>query len=261
MQNSSLPLNRPKATLRPARALFRLLLRTALWTAVILACGLYCFKEVALPGFSRPRSAQQSINAAVPLPAAESRTRPAAGRFRTAATDPLALIKPAALPAESGEEGAARRPARPAAAGIPRMKTMGFGESGGGFAPMRTAAAGAARPARARAAAAADSGGEEGVILPAAALSGKIGMKGSAPVSAAAEKRYSGADKEAEALRAAVRARTEASEALKKRLRNEQLILAGWILLAATGLMLTASRLIRAWRQLDKPEGKHWTLK
>lgn len=102
---------------------------------------------------------------------------------------------------------------------------------------------------------------EEGVFLGRTALAKKIRMKGSLPVSAAAERRYTGADREAEKLRAVILNRAEAAEAERKRLRRQRVLIAGWIVLAALVIMLIASRVVKAWRLLERPEGTHWTLK
>lgn len=257
MPKSLLPLNPPRTTLHPVRAAFYLLLRTALWTSLILAAGLYCAKEGAFSGFNRPPAEKKYFKSPASPPAPARNAAPAAAApARTAATDPLSLIKPAEAPVTAARPGARR-----AAAVIPRMKPMAFGGSGGNFAPL--AADTAANSVAARPAPAVNRGGraQEGVFLSRAALSKKIRLKGSAPVSAAAEKRYTGADKEAEKLRAALRGRAEAAEAEAKRLRREQLWAAGWIILAAFVIMLITSRIIKAWRLLEKPEGKHWTLK
>jgi len=258
MQNSLAPLNSPKKTLHPVRAAVWLALRTALWTALILASGLYCANEGILPQRGKPPAGKEIIHKPAPIPARQKSSRlPAAGAVRTAATDPLALIKPG-KPLPGLERKAASRRA-PAA--IPRMRPATFGSSGGGFAPLLADYAENRASAPSPAATDRKAREEEGVFLGQAALSKKVRLKGARPVSAAAEKRYTGTDREAGELRAVILSRAEAAEAERKRLRRGRLILAGWIVLAALAIMLIASRVVKAWRLLEKPEGKHWTLK
>ncbi|MCX5791996.1 MAG: hypothetical protein NTY45_07240 [Elusimicrobia bacterium] len=249
------------------RALFHLLLRTAVWAALILASGLYCVKEGALNGFkwnrpvtTAPQAENLPVEKPVVLPAPDRAAPAAAGTARTAPADPLALIKQDEPPPRRASPD--RKPAaRGGPAAIPRMRPVTFGGSGGNFARLTAdepAGSGAAAhpPAaggRARA--------EDGVVLTPGALSKKIRVKGAAPVSPAAEKRYTGEDPEAEKLRAAVRAKAEAAAAARRQLRREQFMAAGLLLLAALAIILIPSRLIKAWRLLERPEGKHWTLK
>ncbi|MEI7528835.1 MAG: hypothetical protein WCK76_07815 [Elusimicrobiota bacterium] len=250
------------------RALFHLLLRTAALTALILASGLYCVKEGALngfkwnrPGTTAPPAENTPAEKPAVLPAPEKAAPGAAGRTaRTAPADPLALIKPDEPPARR-TSGVPKPAARGGPAAIPRMRPVTFGGSGGKFARLTAddpagSVAAAQPPAaggRARA--------EDGVVLTPDALSKKIRVKGAAPVSPAAEKRYTGADPEAGKLRAAIRAKAEAAAAARRQLRREQFMAAGLLLLAALAIILIPSRLIKAWRLLEKPEGKHWTLK
>ena len=222
---------------------------------------------LALNGFklNRPVTAAppaeiMSAEKPVVLPAPE-RAAPAFGRTaRTAPADPLALIRAEEPPPRRA--GDVRKPAaRGGPAAIPRLRPVTFGGSGGNFARLT-----ADEPAGPGAAAQPPAAGgraraEDGVVLAPGALSKKIRVKGSAPVSPAAEKRYTGADPEAEKLRAAIRAKNEAAVAERRQLRREQFMAAGLLLLTALGIILIPSRLIKAWRLLERPEGKHWTLK
>lgn len=262
MSKASFPLNPPKKTFHPVKAALYLLLRTAIWTSLILILGIYYVKEGGVSVAQRLPPAKTTFKNSVsllPAPSAVSRQE-AGATVRTASTDPLALIKTGNKPIIPRVVRASQQRARNTQVAIPRLRPMAFGESGGNFAqlgtdkPERTPAAGpgpaAVSPAYA----------QEGLVLTSAALSRKIHIKGSAPVSAAAEKRYTGADKEAEMLRVVLRSKAEAAEAASKQLRREQLMAGGIIMLSALVIMLVASRVIKAWKTLEKPEGKHWTL-
>lgn len=248
MPGHSTKLNPPKTTLRRGRDLFFLGLRTAAWTAVALACALYFINDSIRPAPGKPAV----------------RTEPAAGKSarRTAINppprthrasgleiaDPLALIKG---PRAYGEGNA---PAKKTA--VPRFKTVTFAGSGGKFAALgqdeqEPAQARAENPPR----------DQEAVLLPASALGKAVKVKGARPVPVSTGKKYSGIDPEAEFLRERMRRQAAEYEAGKVRLRNEKLLLTGWLTLLVLAAMLIPSRVIKAWRLIHKPEGSHWTLR
>ena len=253
MTGHSPRLNPLRTTLRPWRALFNLLLRAFTCTAVILGCGLYYLNEALLPAPVKPAE----ITAA-PAKSPSRRTYlksppkapPAPG---PKLADPLSLIKASKPVADSygNESDAGKNAARP------RLKAVTFAGSGGRFIPIgqeeREQAPGSRTESARR--------DLETVLLPASALSKKITVKGAKPVSVLAGKKYSGVDPEAEFLRERMRRQAAAAEASRLQLRKEKLLLTGWLALLALAAMLIPSRVIKAWRLIQKPEGSHWTLR
>lgn len=243
-------LNPLKATLHGGRALFFLLLRTFLWTAVILACGLYYVNKSLLPAPVKPAAAA-AARAKRPTrqPALKKPPEPPPAQGPEMA-DPLSLI----TAPKAGATAAA--PSKKTSA-VPRLKTVTFAGSGGSFVPI-----GQAEPEEDRGSLAENAPrDQEAVLLPAAALSKKVKVKGARPVPVLTGKKYSGMDPEADFLRERVRRQAAAAEALKKQLLNEELMLAGWLALLALAATLIPSGVIKAWRLIQKPEGSHWTLR
>ena len=244
------PLNAPRRTMRPLRALSWLLLRTALWTALSAASCVYYFKEAGVPKFSpEPAAAVARALPAGPAPYAAPVDEPPAA-------DSLALIKDSQSGRAAGAKARGKRQVKTRL----RMNPAAFGSSGGNFAPMgprleRSVSKAPDDTVNARYA-------EDGdIVLPAAALTKKVKLKGSAPVPAAVEKKYTGTDREGELLRAKKEMEVEAAAAAKRQLRREQLILAGLVLVGGSLVILIGSRIVKAVRLLHKPEGAHWTLK
>ena len=261
MSKSTLALNPPKKTFHPVKAALYLLLRTAIWTSLILILGILYIKEGGIADTRRLPAEKKSFKNSVVLP-----VLPAGASYEpvlpehTAPADPLALIKTGSKAAPRAIN-TSRQKMRNVPPVLPRLRPMGFGESGGNFAQLGTDKPERSPAASPRPVAVSPAYAQEGLVLTPGALSKKIKVKGSVPVSAAAEKRYTGVDKEAEMLRAALRAKVEAAEAARKQLRREQFMAAGIIVLSALVIMLVASRIIKAWKTLEKPEGKHWTFK
>lgn len=251
-------LNSPKKTLRPVKAMISLLLRTALWTSAILACGLYFTNEAVLPAM-RKKAAAAKILPDAPLPEPDLKFAPAPGiKQPLPAADPLAMVRKYEQPATAGRAAAASRQAGTA---IPQLKA---GREEGWFAQVDF------RPGEDRRIAVKEhvlragrrgENAEGAVLLPGSALEKKVALAGAKPVSSAAEKKYTGADKEAEKLREELKSRAEAGRERARRLRNEKLFLGGIILIISAILILLLSRTISAWRSIHKPEGSHWTLK
>ncbi len=243
MSEPSARLKPPRKTLRGRHELSQRLLRTALATAIITASGLYLLNDT----LRSPR-----INPAQrPSPPAGTAAAPALSPPAVASaalTDPLALIKHSKA---AEEYGAAPRKAEP-----PRLKAVTFAGSGGNFSALgqkareqETARTGSALR------------DQEAVLLPAYALKKAVRVKGAGPVPASIGKKYSGVDPEAESLRERLRRQAEADKTGKARLRDEKLLLIGWLILLVLAAMLIPSRLIKAWRLIHKPEDSHWTLR
>jgi len=103
--------------------------------------------------------------------------------------------------------------------------------------------------------------GDGEIAITQAALSRKIKVRGARPVSASLEKRYASVDKEAEKLRSEFRRKAEAAEIARKQRLRKQIELSALILAIAAMLAIAASRIVKAWRAIQKPDGTHWTLK
>ncbi len=88
-----------------------------------------------------------------------------------------------------------------------------------------------------------------------------IQIAGAKPVSEAMERRYAGKDPESEMRKARERAKAEEAEAAAKRLLRDQLKLSAILMVVGLFVMIFGSRILRAMRLLDEPEGTHWTLK
>ena len=243
-------LNPPRTSLRPWRALLFLLFRTSVWTAMSLACGLYYVNGALRQAPGKP-AAETAVEAKKPARRTPLKNPPEAPRsVGLEIADPLSLIKiPKAGPAS--KEGPERTKARP------RLKAVTFAGSGGSFNTLERDEPEQAPESRAEN----TPHDEEAVLLPPAALSKKVKVKGARPVSAITGKKYSGVDPEAELLRERIRRQAEAAETAKAQLRHEKLLFAGWLALLALAAMLIPSRVIKAWRLIHKPEGSHWTLK
>jgi hypothetical protein len=233
------------------RSLILKLLLTGFWTALVVGAGLYGLKLV----LGREPAVPDAPVAAEPVTAREDEPLPAPERLPLAdagiapSAGSLALVKKGKLPEDPGPAPASKQAARP------RLRPAGFGGSGGNFAsPGLSEETEATAPARRR-------NLPEGVVLNQAALAKKIKVKGARPVSVATAKRYSGIDPEAEALRFFKERQAEAQVEAYKQLRREQLLLSGLILLAIIALMVAGSRVIRALRLIERPDGPHWTLK
>jgi hypothetical protein len=166
--------------------------------------------------------------------------------------DPLSLITAPKAGAGTHE----KKVARAQSAARTRLKAVTFGGSGGNFVPLGQEEQEQA-PGRAETA----PRDQDAVLLPASAMLSSVKVKGARPVPAAAGKKYSGVDPEAEFLRERMRQQATAAEAAKFQLRSEKLLLAGWLAMLSLAAMLIPSRVIKAWRLIHRPEGSHWTLK
>ncbi|PIU20192.1 MAG: hypothetical protein COT18_03550 [Elusimicrobia bacterium CG08_land_8_20_14_0_20_59_10] len=255
------PLKAPRRTMRPVRALLYLLLRTAVWTALITISGLYCLNEVPIPALNGPR---QETRGAAPEPAAppgpEAPAPYAISRTEPPRADSFAMIRRQAGQPDHSPANTEKPEPRPRK---PVLRPVGFGSSGGNFAAMRREESEAASGNGRRQARASrrDYYQDGAIVLSEAALSKKIKVKGSAPVSKSLEERYTGTDREGEIARKKKELEFEAARARQKQLRREQLTLAGLLTLGTALVMLTGSRLVKAVKLLHKPEGRHWTLK
>ncbi len=245
-------LNPPKVTLHGGRALFYLLLRTSLWTAVILACGLYYVNEALRPAPVKPAAAAAARAKKTPRPPALEKPPKAPPAQGPEMADPLSLITAPRAGASTYE----KKGARALSAARTRLKAVTFGGSGGNFVPL-----GQEEQEQAPGLTESAPRDQDAVLLPASAMLSSVKVKGARPVPAAAGKKYSGVDPEAEFLRERMRRQAEAAEAYRIRLRNEKLSLAGWLILLVLAVTLIASRVVKAWRAIHKPEGSHWTLK
>jgi len=252
MNSHSAQLHPQKKTLRGGRALFYLLLRTSAWAAILLACGLYYLNETLPTPPVKP--AADTAGGVMQTGRRPFLSRPPHAKTQQAAemADPLYLIKAS----KAGTNAAGTRTAAPGAA-APRLKAVTFAGSGGRFVPLGQAAPEQGSASRTEGA----PRDGDAVLLPAAALSRKVKVTGAKPVPAALGKKYSGIDPEAEFLRERLRRQAAAAEASAEQLRHEELLLTGWLLLLALAVMILPSRVIKAWRLIQKPEGSHWTLK
>ncbi len=246
-RKSALPSTGPRKTLRPVRYFSLLALRTALWTAIIIACFVYAVNEgalrpAALSAVKKSSLAVQRPRQEVPMAVVPAYAPPQA--------DSLALVKPA-------PRGGASAPAQQKAP-LPRLVSN---TSGRWFAKVdfRPAGSGALQEPAQEATPRGPGDGE--VALSKAALSKKIKVGGARPVSASLEKRYSSVDKEAERLRSEYNRKTEAEEIKRKQKLQGHIELSALILALAAVLAVAASRIIKAWRAIQKPDGTHWTLK
>lgn len=239
------PDNAPRRTLRPGRYYSLLAFRTALWTSLALGCFVCAFKEGVFPAGEHAvkKTASQAARPAQELPMA------AVPSYVPPQADSLSMVKAAPGRSESPAPGAA------AGRGVPRLAST---DPGRWFAQVKFRRPEAAAD---REEAASADAGDGAVSITREAFSRKIKVRGGRPVSAAAARRYASVDKEAEQLRASLRARTEAAEAARKKLLRERLELAALILALAAALTAAASRLISAWRSIHRPDGPHWTLK
>lgn len=245
-------LNPPKATLHAGRALFYLLLKTFLWTAVLLACGLYYANESLRPAPVKPAAAAAARAKKTPRTPALKEPPKAPPPQGPEMADPLSLITAPKAGANTYE----KKGARAQTAARTRLKAVTFGGSGGNFVPLGQEEQERA-PGRTKSA----PRDQDAVLLPASAMLRSVKVKGARPVPAAAGKKYSGVDPEAEFLRERMRRQAAAAEEAKLQLRNEKLLLSFWLALLALAAMLIPSRVIKAWRLIHRPEGSHWTLK
>ena len=253
MPGHSPKLNPAKTTLRDGRALFYKLLRTFIGTVVIMACGLYYIKDLLLPApATPPPNTAAGVKRTARRPALNKPPHSTAP-LTAEMVDSLSLIKiPKTGASTYGKESSSAK-----SAAKPRLKTVTFAGSGGSFVPIRRDEPGQEPDSRA----ANSPRDQEAVQLTAAALSKKVKVKGARPVPVLTGKKYSGIDPEAEFLRGRMRRQAEAAKAAEEQLRHEKLLLTGWLALLALAAMLIPSRVIKAWRLINKPEGSHWTLK
>lgn len=248
----------PLRTLRPVRATLLLLLRTALWTAIITASAVYCLKEGALQAIAARAASAWRAAAAVKAAAAPPPPRQAAeaGLFEVPEPerprDPAALLKPLAPEPAPVRASAGRAPSRE----IPRLSTGG----GNWFSKVNFSARKSVN-ARAEGAAPRTAALEGGVVLPPGSLTPAVRLRRAAPVPPETAARYSGVDPEADRLRAEARLKEEAARERAKKLLAEQVAAGLIVLLAGTALTLVLSRAIAAWREILKSSGTHWTLK
>ncbi len=246
-RKSALPSTGPRKTLRPGRYFSLLALRTALWTAILVACFAYAVNEGAFrPGFI---SAEKKTSPAEQRPRQET-PMAVVPEYAPPQADSLALVKAA-------PRGGAGRPVRQKEAS-PRLVSN---TPGRWFAKIdfRSAGSGAVQEPGQEAAPRGPADGE--VALNKAALAKKIKVGGARPVSASLEKRYSTVDKEAERLRSEHNRKAEAEEIKRKQKLQGHIELSAALLALAAFLAIAASRVIKAWRAIQKPDGTHWTLK
>lgn len=232
------PLHSPKRTLRGRRALVYLLLRTALWMSIIIASAVYLASDALKPPPVEPPAEDVSEEPPpLPPPALHDPDESGRGRRQDQAGT-LQLVQPLA----------AEPRAMPRSRSIPSLAdSRGSFMNRPGF--FRNSNLAASRPAMRREA-------MEGPAL----LEKKFIAKGVAPVSSETGKRYN-PDKDAEKAREKVRRQAEAAELARKRLLKEKVKLTLLITVVATAIMILGSRVIKALRLLDEPEGPHWTLK
>lgn len=246
-RKSALPTTGPRKTLRPGRYFFRLALRTALWTSIIIACFVYAvnegaFRPAAVSGEKKPSLTAQRPVQEVPMAVVPAYAPPRA--------DSLALVKPP-------PRGGASKPVRQKAP-LPRLVSN---TSGRWFAKVDFRPAGSAALQEPGQEVTPRGPGDGEVALTKAALTKKIKVGGARPVSASLEKRYSSVDKEAERLRSEFKRKAEAGEIKRKQELRGHLEVSAVILALAAVLAVAASRILKAWRAIQKPEGTHWTLK
>lgn len=103
-----------------------------------------------------------------------------------------------------------------------------------------------------------ESEGDAITLVPAAA--GRVRPDRAGPVSRELEKRYAASDPEADRLRRAAAELEEKKREAERALRKEKWLLAGWLALLSAAMTLLLSGVVRAWRLIHKPAGKHWTL-
>lgn len=247
-RKSALPSTGPRKTLRPGRYYSRLALRTALWAAIIAGCFAYAVHE----GVFMPAA-----------PSAAPKTPPAVRRPREEL--PMAVVPTYAPPQadslaliRAAPRGRASTPVPQQKAAIPRLvsNTSGRWFAKINFSPESTD--GLQEPPQEETRRRPDDGE---IAITKAALGRKIKVKGARPVSASLEKRYASVDKEAERLRSESVRKAEAAEIARKQRQRGHIELSAIILAAAALLAIAASRIIRAWRSIQKPDGTHWTLK
>jgi hypothetical protein len=246
-RKSALPSTGPRKTLRPGRYYSLLALRTALWTAILIACFAYAVNEGAFRPETVAAAKKPSLAVQRPRQEIQMAVVPA---YAPPQADSLALVKAA-------PRGTTSAPARQKAP-IPRLAS---GASGRWFAKIdfRPAGSGALQEREREEAPRGPGDGE--VALTKAALTKKIKVGGARPVSASLEKRYSTVDKEAERLRSEHNRKAEAEKIKRKRELRGQIELSALMLALAVVLAVAASRIIKAWRAIQKPDGTHWTLK
>jgi len=246
-RKSALPSTGPRKTLRPVRYYSRLALRTALWTAILISCFAYAVNEGAFRP-AAPSAAQKARSAA--QPPRQDPPMAVAPAYAPPQPDSLKLVKAA-------PRARASKPV-PQKAALPRLVSN---TSGRWFAKVNFRSGGAGELREPTQEEARRGPGDGEIAIDQAALSKKIKVKGARPVSASLEKRYASADKEAEKLRSEFDSKAEAGEIERKRQLRGHIALSAAILALAALLVVAASRIIKAWRAIQKPEGKHWTLK
>lgn len=237
------PPHSPKRSLRSPFRLVYLLLRTALWTTMLAACGIYIAYDSFTPPPPEP-PADAGFEESPPLPELEKPEITGGRGRRQKDAGTMKLVQGLA----SDEP--------------PRMMTRRSGyrtSSGGGFTLKKPKYAFTSELKGSKSALesgnAPDSEAKE-----AALLNKKFLPKGLAPVSAKTGKRY-GPDKEADRVRERARKKAEAAALARKQILLEKVKLVILVALISISLMILGSRVIKALDLLEKPEGPHWTLK
>lgn len=239
-------------TLRPGRRLFFLALRTLLLTCALLACLLYLAQEKASPPVDPPRQPAPE-EAGNSLPAIRAR----AGKSRYG--EDAVAAWPGAGSVEMVKSPDISRDTKTSVKRtfIPRLQTSG-GDQGRWYAQVSFGPRD--HPAEAAPETKRETGGDA-VFIPPGAVSKKIVVRGARPVSRKDEKRYASIDAKAEQLRQKRRLEGEAEKERLGLLRHEKAVISFWLILTLAAGLIAASRVIKAWRSIHKPDGPHWTLK
>lgn len=239
------PPHSPKRSLRSPFRLVYLLLRTALWTAMLAACGVYIAYDSLIPAPIAPPE-DAGWEESPPLAQPEKRELTDRSGRRQKETGTMDLVQ--AIPSEQPRMAASRL-----SGSLPAFK------SAGGFTLKKPKYAFTAELRGPKSDL--ESGyAPAGDAKEAALLNKKFLPKGLAPVSTKAGKRYS-PDKEADSVRERARRKTEAAALARKQILLEKVKLVILVALVAISIMILGSRVIKALDILEKSEDRHWTLK